>query len=131
MTFIAAPEPKAPVTQGWLRVSQRKLDLQRSTEYLPFYPHDERQLLKPGEIYEVDLEIWPMGLALPKGSRLTLTIQGKDFERPGATGPLRGVAWFTHDDATDRPPELFAGTNTLHTGGRHQSYLLLPILQSQ
>ena len=26
MTFIAAPEPKSPVTQGWLRVSQRKLD---------------------------------------------------------------------------------------------------------
>src|SRR5262249_7345662 len=72
------------------------------------------QPLEPGEIYEVDLEIWPMGLALPKASRLTLTIQGKDFERPGATGPLRGVAWFTHDNPTDRPPELFAGTNTLH-----------------
>jgi len=128
MTFIAAPELKSPVTQGWLRVSQRKLDPLRSTEYLPYYPHDERQPLESGEIYEVDLEIWPMGLALPKGSRLTLTIQGKDFERPGATGPLRGVAWFTHDDPTDRPLELFAGTNTLHTGGQHQSYLLLPML---
>jgi catechol 2,3-dioxygenase-like lactoylglutathione lyase family enzyme len=131
MTFIAAPEPKAPVTQGWLRVSQRKLDPQRSIEYLPYYPHDERQLLEPGEIYEVDLEIWPMGLALPAGSRLTLTIQGKDFERPGATGPLRGVAWFTHDDPTDRPSELFAGTNSIYTGGPHQSYLLLPMLPSR
>jgi predicted acyl esterase len=131
MTFIAAPEPKSPVTQGWLRVSQRKLDLRRSTEYLPYYPHDERQPLEPGEIYEVDLEIWPMGLALPRGSRLTLTIQGKDFERPGATGPLRGVAWFTHDDPIDRPPELFGGTNTLYTGGQHQSHLLLPILPSR
>jgi hypothetical protein len=130
MTFIAAPEPKAPVTQAWLRVSQRKLDPQRSTEYLPYYPHDERQPLVPGEIYEVDLEIWPMGLALPKGSRLTLTIQGRDFERPGATGPLRGVAWFTHDDPVDRPPDIFAGTITLHTGGRHDSYLLLPMLPS-
>jgi predicted acyl esterase len=131
MTFIAAPEPKAPVTQGWLRVSQRKLDPQRSTEHLPYYPHDERQPLVPGEIYEVDLEIWPMGLWLPGGSRLTLTIQGKDFERPGATGPLRGVAWFTHDDPVDRPPERFAGTNTLHTGGERQSYLLLPMLPAE
>jgi len=130
MTFIAAPEPKAPVTQGWLRVSQRKLDPQRSTEHLPYYPHDERQPLAPGEIYEVDVEIWPMGLALPKGSRLTLTIQGQDFERPGATGPLRGVAWFTHDDPADRPPDRFAGTITLHTGGVYQSYLLLPVLRS-
>jgi predicted acyl esterase len=131
MTFIAAPEPKAPVTQGWLRVSQRRLDPQRSTEYLPYYPHDERQPLVPGEIYQVDLEIWPMGLWLPRGSRLTLTIQGKDFERPGATGPLRGVAWFTHDDPVDRPPERFAGTNTLHTGGERQSYLLLPTLPAE
>jgi predicted acyl esterase len=130
MTFIAAPEPKAPVTQGWLRVSQRKLDPRRSAEYLPYYPHDERQPLAPGEIYEVDLEIWPMGLSLPQGSRLTLTVQGKDFERPGATGPLRGVAWFTHDDPVDRPPERFAGTNTIHTGGPHPSYLLLPVLPS-
>jgi predicted acyl esterase len=131
MTFIAAPEPKAPVTQGWLRVSQRRLDPQRSTEYLPYYPHDERQPLVPDEIYQVDLEIWPMGLWLPRGSRLTLTIQGKDFERPGATGPLRGVAWFTHDDPADRPPERFAGTNTLHTGGERQSYLLLPTLPAE
>jgi hypothetical protein len=65
------------------------------------------------------------GLALPRGSRFA--IQGKDFERPGATGPVRGVAWFTHDDP-DRPPGLFAGTNTLHTGGQYQSYLLLPML---
>ena len=131
MTFIAAPEPKAPVTQGWLRISQRKLDPQRSTEYLPFYPHDERQPLVPGETYEVDLEIWPMGLWLPQGSRLTLTIQGKDFERPGATGPLRGVAWFTHDDPVDRPPELFGGTNTIYTGGQRQSHLLLPMLPAR
>ena len=131
MTFIAAPEPKAPVTQGWLRVSQRKLDPQRSTDYLPFYPHDERQPLVPGETYEVDLEIWPMGLWLPQGSRLTLTVQGKDFERPGATGPLRGVAWFTHDDPVDRPPELFGGTNTILTGGQRQSHLLLPILPAR
>src|SRR5262249_31050709 len=68
MTFIAAPEPKAPVTQGWLRVSQRKTDPRRSTDYLPYYPHDAREPLAPGEVYEVDLEIWPMGLALPKGS---------------------------------------------------------------
>jgi predicted acyl esterase len=131
MTFIAAPEPKSPVTQGWLRISQRKTDPQRSTEYLPYYPHDQRAPLTPGEVYEVDLEIWPMGLALEQGSRLTLTIQGMDFERPGATGPLRGVAWFTHDDPTDRPPELFAGINTLHTGGPHLSYLLLPMLPKE
>jgi uncharacterized protein len=86
------------------------------------------QPLKPGEIYEVDLEIWPMGLALPKGSRLTLTIQGKDFERPGRPARFGASLGSLGDDPTDRPPELFAGTNTLHTGGQYQSYLLLPML---
>ena len=130
MMFLAAPEPRAPVTQGWLRVSQRKTDPKRSAEHLPYYPHDERQDLKPGVVYEVDLEIWPMSISLPSGSRLTLTLQGKDFERPGDTGPMRGVAWFTHEDPTDRPAERFEGTNTLHTGGQHESYVLLPLISS-
>ena len=68
------------------------------------------------------------GLSLPAGSRLTLTLQGKDFERPGETGPMRGVAWFTHDDPTDRPPERFDGINTLYTGGARESYLLMPVV---
>ena len=89
------------------------------------------QPLKPGEIYEVDLEIWPMGLALPKGSRLTLAVQGNDFERAGATGPLRASLGSLRDERTDRPPGLFAGTNTLHTGGQYQSYLLLLMLPKQ
>ena len=33
---------------------------------------------------------------------------------------MRGVAWFTHDEPRDRPPELFHGTQTIHTGG-HES----------
>ena len=34
------------------------------------------------------------------------------------------------DDPVDRPPHLFSGTNSLHTGGERQSYLLLPVLPS-
>jgi predicted acyl esterase len=130
ITFRAAIEPKSPVSQGWLRVSQRRSDPERSTEYLPFHPHDLCEPLTPDEIYEADIEIWPMSLWLEKGSRLTLTIQGKDFERPGETGPYRGVGWMTHDDPTDRPPALFSGINTLHTGGGRQSWLLLPVLSA-
>jgi len=130
VTFIAAVEPKSPVTQGWLRVSQRKLDPRRSTDYRPFHPHDERQKLVPGEVYEVEVEIWPLSLGLPLGSRLTLTIQGKDFERPGETGPTKGVGWFLHDDPTDRPPAIFGGTDTIYSGEGRDSYLLLPVLAS-
>ena len=129
LTFFSATEPKAPVSQGWLRVSQRKLDLERSTEYRPYHTHDETQKLKPGEIVPVDVEIWPASLALPAGSRLTLTLQGKDFERPDATGEQKGSGWFLHNDPLDRPAASFAGINTLHTGGDRESYLLLPVIR--
>jgi hypothetical protein len=128
VTFFSAVEPKAPVSQGWLRVSQRKLDPRRSTEFQPWHTHDEAQKLRPGEIVEVDLEIWPASLALPAGYRLALTLQGKDFERPGEPGPQKGSGWFLHDDPRDRPPKIFSGTHFIHSGGGRESFLLLPEL---
>ena len=128
VTFFSAVEPKAPVSQGWLRVSQRKLDPKRSTEFQPWHTHDEAQKLRPGEIVEVDLEIWPASLALPAGYRLALTLQGKDFERPGEPGPQKGSGWFLHDDPRDRPPKIFSGTHFMHSGGGRESFLLLPEL---
>jgi hypothetical protein len=128
VTFFSAVEPKAPVSQGWLRVSQRKLDAKRSTEFQPWHTHDEAQKLRPGEIVEVDLEIWPASLALPAGYRLALTLQGKDFERPGESGVQKGSGWFLHDDPRDRPLSSFSGTHTVYSGGGRESYLLLPVI---
>jgi predicted acyl esterase len=128
ITFFSAVEPKAPVSQGWLRVSQRKLDPLRSTQWQPWHPHDESQKLKPGEVVEVEVEIWPGSAALPAGYRLALTLQGKDFERPGETGPQRGSGWFLHDDPRDRPPSSFGGAHTVYSGGEREAYLLLPEL---
>jgi len=48
--------------------------------------------------------------------------------RPGSTPPFQGVAWFTHNDPRDRPKEIYDSTNTIHTGGARQSYLLLPVM---
>jgi predicted acyl esterase len=131
VTFLSAVEPKSPVSQGWLRVSQRKLDAKRSTEYQPLHAHDEAQKLNPGEAYEVDIEIWPASLSLPTGHRLALTLQGKDFEREGEAGAQRGSGWFLHDDPRDRPPEVFGGTHIVYSGGTRASYLLLPVLPAR
>lgn len=130
VTFFSAVEPKAPVSQGWLRLSHRKLDPQRSTEYQPYHTHDELQMLSPGAVYEVDVEIWPASLALPAGYRLSLTLQGKDFERPGVQGEAKGSGFFTHDDPIERPAPRYAGTHTVYTGGARAAYLLLPVLNA-
>ena len=131
VTFFSATEPRAPVSQGWLRLSHRKLDPQRSTEWQPHHTHDELQMLTPGEVYEVDVEIWAGSLALPTGYRLSLTIQGKDFERPGVEGESKGSGFFTHHDAIERPAPRYTGTHTIHTGASRASYLLLPVLDKQ
>jgi hypothetical protein len=128
MTFFAATEPATPVSQGWLRVTQRKLDALRSRDYQPYQAHDESQPLVPGQVYEVAFEIWPASLYLPKGSRLTLTLQGKDFERPGGEEGRRGSGPFTHTDPVDRPMPRYANQHTIHTGGQRASYLQLPVI---
>jgi hypothetical protein len=37
----------------------------------------------------------------------------------------------THNDPDNRPPEVFGGKVTLHAGGPHESYLLLPIIPAK
>lgn len=126
VTFVGANDPKAPISQGWLRVSHRKSE--RSRPYKPYHPHDERWPVRPGEVYEVDVEIWPTSIVVPAGYRLALTIGGKDFERPDVEGLMKGSGLFLHDDPADRPDDLFGGIDTIHTGGDRSSYLLMPLV---
>ena len=129
-TFFAATEPFSPVSQGWLRASHRKLDPARTTEDQPYHAHDELQLLAPGDRYMLDVEIWPASMYLPAGYRLDLTIEGKDFERPGSVGGRKGSGPFTHTDPKDRDPNRYDGVNTLYFGGENAAYLLLPVLRA-
>jgi len=133
--FAAAVDPNAPLTHGWLRASHRKLDLERSLPYRPWHSHDEARQLTPSQVYELDIEIWPTSIVLPKGYRLAFTIHGKDFDHglpepmPKIYGiPMRGCSVFLHDDPTDRAPDIYNGETTVHTGGDRKSYLLLPII---
>ena len=133
ITFPGALDPHTPIGQGWLRASHRKLDRELSTEYRPYHTHDELQPLTPGEVYELDVEIWPTCIVVPAGYRIALSVRGKDYEYPGEPVKLgayemRGCGPFVHDDPRDRPPEIFAGTNTVHAGGERASYLLVPIV---
>jgi uncharacterized protein len=139
VTFVGAIDPHTPIAQGWLRASHRKLDPELSTPYRPRHSHDERQALTAGEIYELDVEIWPTSIVVPAGYRIGLSVRGTDYEYEGDTGgarlsnfknELRGCGPFLHDDPLDRPPEVFGGAITLHTGGARQAYLLIPVVPS-
>jgi predicted acyl esterase len=124
VTFIGAHE-QTVMAKGWLRVSHRKVDPKRALPYRVFHAHDEIQKIKPGEIYPVDVEIWPTTMVFPKGYRMVLTLQGRDFEIPGVPGRM------LHNHPEDRNPVEFGGVNTIATGASHESYLLMPVIPAR
>ncbi len=111
---IGQQQQQVPVAKGWLRVSHRKLDPNLSLPYRPYHAHDERHWLEPGEIAQVQVEIWPTCMVFRKGHRIRLDIQPKDGV---------GSAPYTHYSA-----DYNTGTNTIYTGGSVASYLLLPVV---
>jgi len=135
VVFQGALDPHTPVAQGWLRASHRKLDPKLTLPYRPYHTHDEDQPLKPGEIYELDVEIWPTCIVVPKGYRIALNVRGKDYVYAGEAAtlsnmknPMRGCGPFEHDDPTDRPPAIFDTKVTLHFGAKRQASVLLPVI---
>jgi predicted acyl esterase len=105
-----------PVAKGWLRVSHRELDPELSLPYRPYHRHKRRLYLTPGEIVEVQVEIWPTSMVFRRGHRIRLDIQPRDGV---------GSASYMHYHA-----DYNSGTNTIHAGGDRPSYLLLPIIPS-
>jgi predicted acyl esterase len=136
VVFQGAIDPHTPVAQGWLRGSHRKLDKKLSTPWRPYHSHDKKQPLKKGEVVELDIEIWPTSIVVPKGYRVGLSIRGKDYVYPGPSGgklsnfknELTGCGPFLHDDPKDRPPQIFSGVTTLHFGGKRQAFMLVPMI---
>src|SRR5664279_366740 len=106
-----------PVAKGWLRVSHRELDPDLSLPYRPYHKHTRRLYLKPGEIVQVQVEIWPTSMVFMKGNRIRLDVQPRD----GA-----GSAGYLHYHA-----DYNTGSNTIYAGGERESYLLLPVIPAK
>ncbi len=119
VTFEDASGNPGPVTKGWLRVSQRALDPDRSLPWRPWHTHDREEPLAVGEPVLASVEILPTSMVFERGHRLGLVVGARDRDEPTR---------FLHDDPADRAAERFAGTNTIRTGGGFDSYLLVPVI---
>ena len=106
-----------PVAKGWLRVSHRELDPELSLPYRPYHKHKRRLFLKPGEIVQVQVEIWPTSMVFKKGHQLRLDVQPRDGV---------GSQSYMHYHA-----DYNTGTNTIYSGGDKESYLLLPVIPAK
>ena len=108
------------VALGWLRVSHRALDEQRSRPWQPWHTHRREQLLEPGVPVAADIEIWPSATHFHEGDILRLLIQGTDVNKY----PQPLIASL-HENTRNR------GDHIIHTGGRFDSHLLVPILRDE
>jgi predicted acyl esterase len=108
-----------PVSFGALKVSHRKTDPQKSTDYRPYHTHlkEDYQPLKPGEIVPCEVEIWPTTALIRKGWRLRLDVQ-----------PVSGdyMPWGIAD-IVDKSYQK-GSSNTIYTGPEHPTYLQLPVI---
>lgn len=141
VTFMGNSDPNVPLDLGYLRVSRRAIDPEKSTAYSPSHPHLASEPMTPATLYPVDVEFTePTSIVIPKGYRLALTIQGTDFgygrdanaihandyDLPNSNNS--GLFFAAHPH---RDPALYGGTNTVATGEAHASYLLLPLVRHQ
>ncbi len=107
---------RSPVALGWLRVSQRELDPERSTPAQPVLAHERSLPLDAGEIAPVEIEILPSSTRFMPGEVLEVAVQGRDhFAHPA----------LAHEKTINR------GTHVIHAGGRHDSHLLVPVIPAR
>jgi uncharacterized protein len=108
---IGQPHPGCP---GKLRVSLREVDEDHPhhSEFQPWHPFKNQQKLKAGEIVPVEVEIYPSSRIWHRGEQLRVEVLGH-YER---------IDWFEPFDWNT----INQGTHVIHTGGKYDSYLLVP-----
>ncbi|KAL4946065.1 hypothetical protein BDV06DRAFT_235615 [Aspergillus oleicola] len=114
-----------PVSKGWQRVSLRKINQGHPyhRKYQPYqdYFSTDVQPVIPGEIYTVDVEIWPTNIILLPGEKLSFEIGG---------GDTQGVGIFSHE-SPERSRERFGGMNHIHFGPDHLNFVVLPVIPQE
>jgi putative CocE/NonD family hydrolase len=114
------------MAHGWLRVSHRELDPERTTVYQPWLKHQRELKLKPGEIVPVEIEIWPSSTLFHAGEALRLEVQGGQltYTRSSPLPRQHGRVGSSHDELVN------AGRHIIHCGGEFDSHLLVPTIPS-
>ena len=115
-----------PLCKGWLRASLRKVNDKhyKHREYLPYRDYFSTDVLPvlPGEVYPLDIEVWPTCTLMEKGAKLVFEV---------SSGDTQGSGIFTHSGSSDRTKEKLDGLNHLHFGPQWENHVVLPIIPSR
>jgi predicted acyl esterase len=102
------------VATGWLRVSHRELDKEKSTPHQPWLKHKRLLKLKKGDIVPVEIEILPSSTLFRAGESLVLVVQGSDIIPTGYR--------YRHKETVNE------GMHIIYTGGNYDSHILVPVI---
>ena len=106
------------VATGWQRASLRALDPDQSTEYEPIPTFVRSEPLAPRMVVPVDVALGPSATLFRSGEQLRLVVGGRWL---WPANPLTGQFPARYE----RRPNAVC---TVHWGGDHPSYLLVPAI---
>lgn len=101
-------------SDGRLRVSARHLDDTLATDDVPAHTFDRVEKLSPGEVAEIEIDLFPVGLRFHAGEQLRFVVSSRNL-----LGTLM--------PAIREYVGANAGMHVVHSGGEHASYLQLPV----
>lgn len=108
------------VATGWLRVSHRELDKDKSTIAQPWHKHEQELKIKNGEIVPIEIEILPSSTYFKKGESIVVVIKGNEIIK-GNSSPGLSTRYEHHETVNQ-------GIHHVHTGGNYDSQLIIPII---
>ncbi|HHB5567158.1 TPA: CocE/NonD family hydrolase [Staphylococcus aureus] len=108
------------VATGWLRVSHRELDQEKSTIAQPWHKHETELKLSQDEIVPVEIELLPSGTLFKQGETLEVVVKGSEIVIGNSTPGMK--TRYEHEETVNK------GMHMIYTGGKYDSQLIIPIV---
>lgn len=108
------------VASGWLRVSHRKLDTEKSTPLQPWHKHETELKLAKDEIVPVEIEILPSSTLFKKGEQLEVVVKASEVVKGNSTPGLK--TRYEHEETVNK------GVHNIYVGDKYDSHLLIPVI---
>ena len=137
LTFMGSTDPNTPIANGWLRASHRAARPAEEQTLAALPPTrsrraaDARRDLRVRRRDPADLasSCRPAGASPSRcaAGTTSTTVSCRTSPRASTTA-RRGTGGMTHADPDSRPPAIFDNHVTLHAGGKHAAWLMLPVV---
>jgi predicted acyl esterase len=105
------------ISENVLKASHREVDEARSSNGMPFHPHQNPVRPEAGEVYEYQIELPPKFWTFRKGHRIWVQLSGDE-------NVFHGMLHTVYTSELLPAP----GANTIYHDEAHRSCLLLPVI---